>query len=152
MNMAEANHPIIELLRRDRRYRPEAYRFVFEALRYGQEELRYGQPGAGAEESGADEPAIEEEIRHVTGQQLCEAIRRYALQQYGALAKSVFHHWGVHSTGNFGDIVFNLIDVGQMKKTDSDRREDFEDVFDFDEGLRDVFEPVARATRKEERP
>jgi len=35
-----------------------------------------------------------------------------------------------------------LIDIGQMKKTDADRREDFEDVFDFDDGLRDAFLPI----------
>jgi uncharacterized repeat protein (TIGR04138 family) len=144
-------------MRRDRRFRPEAYRFVFEALRFGQEELGFGQTAAGAAETGAEDAGagdlgLEEEIRHVTGQQLCEAIRRYALSQYGALAKTVFHHWGVHSTSDFGDIVFNLIDIGQMKKTDADRREDFDDVFDFDEGLREVFEPAARAARKEERP
>jgi uncharacterized repeat protein (TIGR04138 family) len=146
--MANTNlHPILELLRRDPRYRPDAYRFVFEALRYGQEELGLGQPdGAG------DETDVDESVRHVTGQQLCEAIRRYALQQYGPLAKHVLDHWGVHTTGDFGDIVFNLIDIGQMKKTESDRREDFDDVFDFDEGLREAFEPAVPEFRKEQRP
>ena len=37
----------------------------------------------------------------------------------------------------------NLIEIGQMKKTDSDRREDFENVFDFDDGLQDAFLPIA---------
>ena len=63
-------------------------------------------------------------------------------QQYGMLAKSVLNEWGVRTTGDFGEIVFNLIDIGQMKKTDSDRREDFENVFDFDDGLRDAFLPI----------
>jgi uncharacterized repeat protein (TIGR04138 family) len=155
--MLEPNHPIIELLRRDRRYRLDAYVFVFEALRYAQQELGMGQAGerdpsqlAESGAAGADEENGGE-IRHVTGQQLCQAIRRYALQQYGPLAKNVLEHWGVRSTGDFGEIVFNLIDVGQMKKTDSDRREDFDDVFDFDEGLRETFEPVTPAGRKEQR-
>ena len=80
-----------------------------------------------------------EEERHVTGQQLCEAIRQYAVGQYGMLAKNVLNEWGIRSTSDFGEIVFNLIDIGQMKKTDSDRREDFDDVFDFDEGLQRSF-------------
>ena len=58
------------------------------------------------------------------------------------LAKNVLNEWGVHKTGDFGEIVFNLIDIGQMKKTDNDRREDFENVFDFDDGLRDAFLPI----------
>ena len=133
--MLDPDHPLAELLRRDRRYHRNAYFFVFEALRYAQEHLGLGQPTV------SDDPSLEEQ-RHVTGQQLCEAIRRYAIEQYGMLAKSVLNDWGVRSTADFGEIVFNLIDIGQMKKTDTDRREDFENVFDFGEGLRDEFLPI----------
>jgi uncharacterized repeat protein (TIGR04138 family) len=107
---------------------------VVEALRYAQEQMGMGRPSLDDLES--------EEERHVTGQQLCEAIRRYAVEQYGFMAKSVLNEWGIRTTGDFGEIVFSLIDIGQMKKTDSDRREDFDDVFDFDDGLRDVFIPI----------
>jgi uncharacterized repeat protein (TIGR04138 family) len=132
--MLDPDHPLAELLRRDRRYHRDAYFFVFEALRYAQEHMGLGQPHSADVE---DEPE-----RHVTGQQLCEAIRRYAVQQYGLMAKSVLHEWGVRSTGDFGEIVFNLIDIGQMRKTENDRREDFDNVFDFDDGLRDAFLPI----------
>ncbi len=84
----------------------------------------------------------EEAERHVTGQQLCEAIRQYAVQQFGLMAKSVLNEWGVRNTGDFGEIVFNLIEVMLMRKTESDRREDFDNVFDFDDGLRDAFLPI----------
>lgn len=96
------------------------------------------------EDDLAEEFSSETE-KHITGQDLCEAIRQYALSQYGLLARSVFDHWGIHSTGDFGEIVFNLIDIGQMRKTDNDRREDFENVFDFDEALWD--ETVFRAAK-----
>src|SRR5688572_13222553 len=132
--MIDPEHPLAELLRRDRRYHRDAYFFVFEALRYAQEQLGLGNPTS----SQADD----EEQRHVTGQQLCEAIRRYAVQQYGLMSKSVLNEWGVRTTGDFGEIVFNLIDIGQMKKTESDRREDFDAVFNFDDGLRDAFLPI----------
>jgi uncharacterized repeat protein (TIGR04138 family) len=143
--MIDPNHPIVELMRRDRRFRPDAYRFVFEALRFGQDELGFAQGLAPADE----ELDSDEEVRHVTGQQLCEAIRRYALQQFGPLAKQVLNHWGIRSTGDFGDIVFNLIDIGQMKKTESDRREDFDDVFDFDDGLQETFGQAMHESQKE---
>ncbi len=145
--MLDPNHPLVELLRRDRRYRLDAYIFVFEALQFAQQQSASGRGQAG--EATAAEEEGDEEIRHVTGQQLCEAIRVYALQQYGALAKNVFDHWGVHSTSDFGEIVFNLIDIGQMKKTDSDRREDFDHVFDFEEGFRNPFAAQASETGKE---
>src|SRR3990170_3846917 len=133
--MLDPDHPLAELLRRDRRYHRDAYFFVFEALRYAQEHLGLGRPQL------IEDPESEEE-RHVTGQQLCEAIRRYAIEQYGLMAKSVLNAWGVPSTGDCGEIVFNLIDIGQMKKTHTDRREDFEKVFDFDDGLQDAFQPI----------
>ncbi len=133
--MIDPDHPLAELLRRDRRYHRNAYFFIFEALRYAQEQMGLGQSIL------SDEPMLEDQ-RHVTGQQLCEAIRRYAVEQYGMLAKSVLNEWGVRQTADFGEIVFNLIELGQMKKTNSDRREDFVNVFDFNEGLRDAFLPI----------
>ena len=77
--------------------------------------------------------------QHLTGQQLCEAARRYALDQYGYLAQTVLGNWGVASTNDIGEIVFNMIDIGQMRKTRKDRREDFHDVFDFEDVFRDRF-------------
>lgn len=137
--MLDENHPIAELLRRDDRYRFDAYVFVFEALKYAQEKLGMGtefQP----QEFDFEETDEAEPERHVTGQELCEAMRLYAHEQYGYLAKSVLNHWGIHTTGDFGEIVFNLIEIEQMRKTPHDRREDFDDVFDFNEGFQHSFE------------
>jgi uncharacterized repeat protein (TIGR04138 family) len=100
--------------------------------------------GLGSEKKSEEEPVEKrskeqekekEREKHLTGQQLCEAIRIYALEQYGYMAKTVLNSWGVHNTGDFGEIVFNLIRIKQMKKTREDRREDFNDVFDFETGL-----------------
>ncbi|MGI9429685.1 MAG: Minf_1886 family protein [Bythopirellula sp.] len=78
--------------------------------------------------------------RHVSGQELCEAMRQYAHEQYGYLAKSVLNHWSIYSTNDFGEIVFNLIDIKQMRKTPNDHREDFDNVFDFNEGFQHNFQ------------
>lgn len=137
------NHdPLAELLARDRRYHRDAYLFVFEALRHAQQVLGLGRGGR------TSDPDDEAE-RHVTGQQLCSAIRDYAVRQYGVLAKNVLNHWGVYTTRDFGEIVFNLIDAGHMKKTESDRREDFNEVFDFEDGLRDTFLPMTSESSEE---
>jgi uncharacterized repeat protein (TIGR04138 family) len=137
--MLDPNHPIAELLRHDRRYRFDAYVFVFEALRFAQEKMGMGvDPDADHDMDRED--ADDEPERHVTGQQLCKAMRRFAHEQYGRLAKQVLNHWGIQSTGDFGEIVFNLIEIGQMRKTPEDRREDFEDVFDFDEAFEHGFQ------------
>lgn len=90
-----------------------------------------------AEEAG---DGSSEPERHVSGQELCEAMRQYAHQQYGYMAKSVLNHWSIYSTSDFGELVFNLIDIEQMRKTPNDRREDFDNVFDFDEGFQHSFQ------------
>jgi uncharacterized repeat protein (TIGR04138 family) len=131
--MSDKIHPIIELLQQDLRYHIEAYQFVREALAYAQETLK--MPGQGAEGE-----------HHITGQQLCEAIRQYALEQYGYMALTVLNNWGVHRTGDFGEIVYNLIRIKHMKKSDSDRREDFENVYEF----ATAFEPIFELTSKDE--
>lgn len=141
--MLDPAHPIAELLREDRRYRFDAYVFVFEALRYAQEVMGLGSDAPSEEEEFSEDWPGEQSVqapRHLTGQELCEAIRRFALEQYGYMAKCVFNQWGVRETSDFGEIVFNLIRVGEMRKTPDDRREDFDDVFDFDEGLTKKFQ------------
>jgi uncharacterized repeat protein (TIGR04138 family) len=132
--MVESTHPIALLLKEDRRYKFEAYALVFESLNYAHKELGMG----------SDPPAVTEEEdtqaeRHLTGQQLCEAIRRYALEQYGLMAETVLKNWGITSTSDFGEIVFNLIRIGQMRKTPSDKREDFDNVYDFRDGFAKEF-------------
>ena len=137
--MPDPAQELSDLLRQDRRYKIEAYAFVFDALGYAHKVLGMGTVRTseeGAVESGEEGSAGE---RHLTGQQLCEAIRQYALEQYGYMAKCVLNSWGVYATGDFGEIVFNLIRIGQMRKTKEDRREDFDNVFDFDEGLTQSF-------------
>lgn len=129
------NRTFNDLLAADKRYKREAYAFVFEALRYAHEKLGFGSdtPVESIEGRQGEEPA--EGQRHMTGRELCEAIRRFALEQFGFMSKTVLNSWGVYKTGDFGNIVFNLIELGEMSKTKHDRREDFDDVFDFDTEL-----------------
>jgi len=138
--MLDPAHPIAKLVREDRRYKLEAYAFVFEALNYAHSKLGMGADQPTEVEEGEQESAEKQAERHLTGQQLCEAVRVYALEQYGYLAQCVLESWGVKSTGDLGEIVFNLIRVGHMRKTKGDTREDFDNVFDFETGLREAYE------------
>jgi uncharacterized repeat protein (TIGR04138 family) len=139
--MLEPSHPIARLLEEDRRYTIEAYVFIFEALQYAQNVLKMGaeKPTEPLPEPHDEEDESPEPKRHVTGQELCEAIRRYALEQYGYMAKTVLNSWGIHCTGDFGEIVFNLIRVKQMRKTPADTRVDFDNVYDFDVAFKQEF-------------
>ena len=68
-------------------------------------------------------------------------IRDYALQQFGPMAKTVLEEWGIHSGRDFGEIVFNMIEVGWLAKTGKDSRADFDQGYDFDEAFRQPFLP-----------
>jgi uncharacterized repeat protein (TIGR04138 family) len=148
MPLADQNHPLATLLKRDPRYKLDAYLFVLEALQFAQDSLGMGEepPVDELEPPTAADPAAKPKARsgrprrrqverHLTGQQLCEAARQYALQQYGYMARTVLATWGVRSTADFGEIVFNMIESGQMRKTRKDKREDFHGVYQFDEAF-----------------
>jgi len=145
MPTLDPSHPLAKLLDEDRRYSLDAYLFVLEALTFAQETLGFGHEPPTEE---LDPPRKEESAatgrtrsrsrrerrraeRHVSGQQLCEAARQFGQQQYGFLAKTVLATWGIRKTADIGEIVFNMIDSGQMRKTRNDKREDFHNVFDF---------------------
>ena len=85
-----------------------------------------------------------EKSRHVSGPELLQGLRAYALDQYGPLAKTVLDSWGVRRCRDFGDIVFNLIEYNVFSKTESDRREDFSDIYTFDEAFVKPFQPARR--------
>jgi uncharacterized repeat protein (TIGR04138 family) len=115
---------LFEIIQRDPRYAYEAYEFVFAALDYTLELL--GKQDAEKGESGP---------RHVTGPELLHGIRRLALREFGFMARSVFRQWGINGTGDFGEIVFNLIDAELMSKTPEDSQADFHNVYDLDAAL-----------------
>lgn len=122
------------------RFPRNAYAFLFQALRYTQQKLNK-LPVADAtdddddadDESAEQEAARIQEEAHLTGQELLYGIRDYAREQFGWLAQTVFHVWGIHSTDDFGRMVFELVDRGEMRKTDTDQLSDFFDVYDFEE-------------------
>ena len=73
------------------------------------------------------------EVRHVSGQELMEGLQAFAKEQFGPMAKHVLNSWQIMRTEDFGEIVFELVDQGILRKTEDDRLEDFADRFDFDE-------------------
>jgi len=106
------------------RYHPNAYQFVFAALRHTQQHLG---------RRAAREP--DEEDAHISGQELLAGLREFALEQFGLMTTTVFHRWGVQSTEDFGRVVFELIERGEMRKTNRDQLSDFLDAYDFEEAF-----------------
>lgn len=110
----------------DDRYDMEAYFFIREALSFTMQMLEKPQHGPG---------------RHVSGRELVEGIRQYALQEFGPMTMKVMEEWGLTGTEDFGRIVFHLVEVGELGKTSEDKPEDFADCFDFRDAFEKPFEP-----------
>ncbi len=124
---------VILICKEDRRFDRKAYEFVRLGLDHTVRELR------------KKDSARAERSRHVAGPELLEGLKVYALDQYGPLTKTVLNAWGVKRCRDFGDIVFNLIEYNVFSKTENDRREDFADIYDFDDAFVRPFRPVKRS-------
>jgi uncharacterized repeat protein (TIGR04138 family) len=109
----DEDQKLAQILMRDGRYKREAYRFVQEGLEYTMH--RRGRRG------------------HVSGRELVRGLRDLARERFGLMARTVLAQWGIRETLDFGEIVFNLIDEQIMSKQESDTRDDFRDVYDFEE-------------------
>ncbi len=102
---------IAKIIEKDSRYDAEAYGFVLSSLHFLLVKKR--------------------KRRHVSGQELLEGIRQYGLRQFGPMTRTVLGYWGIKSTADFGEIVFNLVKFGLMRKSSEDSKDDFNNVYDF---------------------
>ena len=82
--------------------------------------------------------------RHITAQQLLEGARALARERYGFLGAVVLKQMGIHFSEDFGEIVYQLIDLGLLQKLPSDSKEDFKNGFSLDEAFNDLYLDEAR--------
>jgi uncharacterized repeat protein (TIGR04138 family) len=117
------------ILAKDPRYHRDGYLFVREALDYTQKAIIKENRG---------------QLRHVSGQELLDGIRDYALSQFGPMVITVLEEWGIRACTDFGEIVFNLVEASLLAKTDKDTREDFQNGYDFHEAFEKPFLPKTK--------
>lgn len=149
---------LLGILQKDSRFSLEAFLFVREALAYAADQLALDccrehedephecqkpKSKSKPKSSGANKTSPR---RHVTGQELCDGIRQYALNQFGYMSKTVLNSWGLHSTSDIGEVVYKMINAGIMKKSSRDRRSHFDDVFDFDEAFEQQYDFACHAS------
>ncbi len=116
---------IEQTVKKDPRYHKDAYEFVREALDFTIKKMK--KNAAGKE-------------RHVSGKELLEGVRGYAIQEYGPLAHTLLAYWNLHRCEDIGEIVFNMVDRCILKATENDSREDFKDGYDFEKAFCQPFQ------------
>ena len=112
--MNEEFETIIEdIYEKDVRYREDAYVFVMEALAYTQKKYKRS--------------------KHVKGEEMLQGMKELLLNKFGPMTLTVLKHWGIKTTEDFGNIVFNLVENRVLSKTEDDNIEEFRDGYDFGE-------------------
>ena len=117
----------------DPRYQRDAYAFLRDALDFTTKQQK--------KIKGVS-------VRHVSGPELLDGVRHYALKEFGPMVMTVFENWGIHSSEDIGNMVFNLIGAGIFGKTEEDSIEDFKNVYDFEEAFVKPFAPAKPVTAK----
>ena len=112
-------------------FHPDAYELLKVALRYTVHHTPRLE-NSSRQQQAPVEPGVPDESQHVTGQELLEGIRRCALEQFGLMTVMVFDRWGISNTEDWGRMVFELIDRGEMYKTEHDQLSDFAEVYSFE--------------------
>ena len=130
MDRQESIEVLDRILKKDKRFHRDAYVFLGEAVDFTQKAIGKANKG---------------KVRHVTGQELLAGIRAYASEQYGPMAMMLLDEWGIKRCEDFGDIVFNLVEHGLLKKTETDSPADFQGGYDFHEAFRKPFLPKHRS-------
>jgi len=133
MQAMQFEQSVVSILKRDRRFDPQAYFFLKDALDYTLKRIA---------ESNNGQP------RHVSGPELLSGYRDFALEQFGPMASTLMKEWSIRKCQDVGDMVFHLIEEQVFGKQESDKKEDFSEVFDFEASLVTPFLP----TRKLEQP
>ena len=66
------------------------------------------------------------------------------MEPFDGVLSNVLEHWGIHETGDVGDVVFALVESGILIKQDEDTRAEFENVYDFDEAFQTSYPRIRR--------
>lgn len=128
MEIPPFTEAVARICARDRRYAPEAFLFLHDGLMSTLKQVQ----------------EKEKKPRQITGAELSEGLRKHALDQFGPLALTVLNRWGLRTTRDFGEIVFLLLDAGLLGKTEEDKIEDFDGLYDFETAFRAPFLPKPR--------
>ena len=115
-----------KIVETDERYDREAFVFLREALEFTQKAIS---------------KANKNQVRHVTGPELLNGIREYALAVFGPMSMTVLEEWGIESCEDFGQMVFLMVENNLLRKTETDNLEDFKAGYDFDTAFRKPFRP-----------
>lgn len=129
MQDLDFNEVVMLICKEDHRFNKSAYGFVRQGLDFTVKELKKSDSSRAGKSL------------HVTGEELLMGLRAFALDQFGPMTRTVLGEWGLTQCTDFGDIVFNLIEYNVFSRNDQDKREDFANIYTFEEAFDAPFQP-----------
>lgn len=116
---------VSRIVRKDPRFAERAYSFLKDALDFTMQRVEERENGS---------------QRHVSGQELLEGFRDYALAQFGPMAFTVMKEWGIRNGKNVGEMVFLLIEEDVFSKQPEDSLDDFKGFMNFRRAFEEPYE------------
>ena len=81
-----------------------------------------------------------EEGKHVPGEDVIDEFRDRALDQFGPLTYTVLTEWGLSSTEDIGEMMFNLVESKRIGRDENDSADAFASGYDFKEAFLDPYQ------------
>ena len=114
MQTMEFYNKVEKIIQKDLRYSSDAYEFINDAVLFTiQKHEQIDQP------------------RHISGSELLDGVREFALREFGPMAYDVFCEWGIMDGLAVGNIVFNMIEQNILSRSNEDSIKDFQSAIDF---------------------
>ena len=110
MNNIPLQQKIAHILEKDESYPEEAYEFVTNVIHFATK----------------NQDQKEDSSRHIGAKKIIKATVEYAVKEYGFFAQEVLLSFNIIKAMDIGNIVFNLIEVELLRKSDDDSLKDFD--------------------------
>jgi len=122
MTLEEQLDIIRKICEEDDSFPPMAYCFVRDSVHKALDDI------AKARRNSTFDNEAPPDIR---GADLCRFFKDALIARFGPCAIDVLDTWRIKSTRDFGKIVFKLVSVEILGKSENDSIDDFNDVYDF---------------------
>ncbi len=120
---------VSELAAKNPRFHRDAFIFVRQGIEFTQKKITKGGKA---------------KARHISGPELLEGMKEFALEEFGPMAITVLEEWGIRKCEDFGEIVFIMVENGLLSKTQEDSKDDFTNGYTFEAAFREPFLPSAK--------
>ena len=124
MTLEEQLDIIRKICEEDDTFPPMAYCFVRDSVHKALDEIVKARRKI---DFNDDEPP------DIKGAARCRFFRDTLISRFGPCAIDVLDTWNIKKTSDFGRIIYKLISVEILGKSENDSIEDFDDVYDFTE-------------------